>query len=671
MCEIKSKFVKTAGCIAAAVLLCLMYQTNEGFAEAEGYPWLGGIAAASLILSVILCFFRLKPESRLYKPLAVITFFIAPLVNEAAVELMNGKLLTGFANPDNIWLNYLIYLLFYLAAFALFGSVRMSVYSVSLITLIFGAVNMYVKTYKGSPLLPWDIGSFRTAANVASSFKFEPTYSLVFSLVITFLLFRIASWFIKRRKDRIITALRAVCLTLFCGITGIFYGSEFVLRTVHAAPDFFNQTRGYENMGALAEFIVNTKYMSLSKPDGYSAESLETEMNEILQEDISSITETALSQKPGTPEETPDVIVIMDEAFSDLSVIGDFSVNEPYMPFIDSMKDMENVIEGNAYVSTIGTGTSNTEYEFLTGNSMAFLPYGSNAYQLFVDHEQPGLVSVLKDQNFSALALHPYYRSSWNRVSVYENMGFERFISIEDLEDVQILRRFASDEYDFNEIRRLYSQRDKSKPFFLFNITMQSHSSYEKKYENFPETVHVTSPEGEYPLTDQYLSLIKETDRTFEDLIGWVSRQERPLIVLMFGDHQPFIENSFYEAVMGENLSDMSDERGQDRYITRFIMYANYDIPEGWIDEISVNYLAPLLLENTGLKMTDYHRFQEYMFEKVPVITALGCRDRDGNYYSPDHPETFEKEIALYRKAAYNNLREDSKRITSLFEIQD
>jgi hypothetical protein len=69
--------------------------------------------------------------------------------------------------------------------------------------------------------------------------------------------------------------------------------------------------------------------------------------------------------------------------------------------------------------------------------------------------------------------------------------------------------------------------------------------------------------------------------------------------------------------------------------------------------------------------MTDYHRFQEYMFEKVPVITALGCRDRDGNYYSPDHPETFEKEIALYRKAAYNNLREDSKRITSLFEIQD
>lgn len=49
-----------------------------------------------------------------------------------------------------------------------------------------------------------------------------------------------------------------------------------------------------------------------------------------------------------------------------MRVVGDIETNIPYMPFIDSLE--ENTIQGNAYVSTIGTGTSNTEFEFLTGN---------------------------------------------------------------------------------------------------------------------------------------------------------------------------------------------------------------------------------------------------------------------------------------------------------------
>lgn len=77
----------------------------------------------------------------------------------------------------------------------------------------------------------------------------------------------------------------------------------------------------------------------------------------------------------------------MNESFSDLSVVGDIETNVPYMPYIDSIQD--ETIQGNAYVSTIGTGTSNTEYEFLTGNTMAFLPAGSNAYQLYVKERSP------------------------------------------------------------------------------------------------------------------------------------------------------------------------------------------------------------------------------------------------------------------------------------------
>ena len=62
------------------------------------------------------------------------------------------------------------------------------------------------------------------------------------------------------------------------GLVGIYYGTDILNRTFGATPDFFNQTRGYEAKGAIAEFLVNTKYMSLSAPDGYDPDSLEQDV---------------------------------------------------------------------------------------------------------------------------------------------------------------------------------------------------------------------------------------------------------------------------------------------------------------------------------------------------------------------------------------------------------
>ena len=55
--------------------------------------------------------------------------------------------------------------------------------------------------------------------------------------------------------------------------------------------------------------------------------------------------------------------------------------------------------------------TANSEFEFLTGDSLAFLPAGSVAYQQFVKDETPTLVEQLKLQGYQTAAIHPYYRS--------------------------------------------------------------------------------------------------------------------------------------------------------------------------------------------------------------------------------------------------------------------
>ncbi len=637
----------------------------------------------------------------------------APLIMMIAVERLNGNFITGFLSGDeDVLANYVVYLLLYLLVFGLSGSLRISMLTVSPVLLLFGIANLYVKEFKGSPLVPMDFGSLRTAANVAGAYTYEIGYEILFAVALTAAIMAVASRLrMSRWKLPVKIIVRGLCLLVVCGFAYTFYGTDLVADN-GLKPDFFNQTRGYKNHGAVLEFTLNTKYLFLVEPLGYDAGAVEDIVAEQLADGTDNILETALVRQGMVPSEakaqveavqtageqgiTPNIIVIMNESFSDLRVVGDIETNIPYMPFIDSLED--NTIQGNVYVSTIGTGTSNTEFEFLTGNTMAFLPAGSNAYQLYVKDRQPGLVSTLLSQRYTADAFHPYYESSWNRISVYDLMGFRDFITLEDMVDQDILdrykasgysyslykrllkqrypgediilRRYVSDDYDFRKIREMYESKG-DQPFFLFNVTMQSHSSYNQEFDNFDQEVYLTSTKKEYPKTDQYLSLIKRTDEAFEELLDYFAQVEEPTIVLMFGDHQPFIEDSFYSEVMGQSISQMDDETQQKRYITRFILWANYDIPEGWVDQISMNYLSTLLLQVTGLEMPDYNAYLADLYTRLPVITAMGCRDAEGNFFQSDHATAQKDLVQDYRCVAYNNLADIQNRKDHLFYLDE
>lgn len=644
----------------------------------------------------------------------LLLMIVAPFVMLVVVERLNGHFITDFLTPsEDIWANYVVYILLYVAIFGISGSPRISVMTVSPVLLLFGIANMYVKEFKGSPLVPMDFSSIKTAGNVAAGYTYEVGFEIAFGVCLTALLMAIASRLYMPKKGkpaRIV--LRLLSLLVVGGFAYTFYFTDTV-ADYGLKPDFFNQTRGYKNHGAVLEFTLNTKYLKLMEPSGYDSEKVQGIVEDSIAESgTPNILETALvrqgmSQKEAADAvdvatavdngEMPNIIVIMNESFSDLSVVGDIKTNIDYMPFINSIKD--ETIQGNVYVSTIGTGTSNTEFEFLTGNTMAFLPAGSNAYQLYVKGTQPGLASTLMSQGYTARAFHPYFESSWNRPQVYDYMGFQDFISVEDMFGQELvdkyvnsgysyntykrllrqkypgesilLRRFVSDAYDFKQIETMYEEKDSGQPMFLFNVTMQNHSSYNQKYDNFDEEVYLTSTKGDYPKTDQYLSLMKKTDEAFEELLTYFENVDEPTIILMFGDHQPFIEDSFYSEVMGQSISNMDDETQQKRYITRFILWANYDIPTGWIDEISMNYLSTLLSQISGLKMTQYSQYLAGLYKKLPVITAMGCRDADGNFFQADEENLLESEIADYRNVAYNNLADLKNRVNSLFYLED
>ncbi|MFQ8776522.1 MAG: hypothetical protein ACLR78_02305 [Roseburia sp.] len=115
--------------------------------------------------------------------------------------------------------------------------------------------------------------------------------------------------------------------------------------------------------GMAVTFAMNLAYVVVDKPQGYSAEDAKKTLESY---------EKTEDTKQDT-QDLPNIIVIMDEAFSDLAVLGDLQTNEDYMPFMHKMQQgQKNTITGYAQVSVCGGNTANSEFEFLTGDTMAF-----------------------------------------------------------------------------------------------------------------------------------------------------------------------------------------------------------------------------------------------------------------------------------------------------------
>ena len=300
---------------------------------------------------------------------------------------------------------------------------------------------------------------------------------------------------------------------------------------------------------------------------------------------------------------------------------------------------------------------------------------------------------TLREQGYNTSAFHPYYISGWNREKAYTYLGFEDLTFIEDILPENILemdslsrmeavekideddgdvynRDYMSDHYDYEIIQDLFEARNTANPFFLFNVTIQNHGGYADGFENFKESIEITDMDGDYPQAERYLSLMRASDDAFKELVEYFEDIDEPTIIVMFGDHQPSVDEGFYEELFGVgNLDELSIPEMQSRYQTPFVIWANYDIPEKDVGLISANYLSTLVMEVAGVEMTPYNRYLASLYERVPTVSNLGFTDADGEaaYYLDG--TAYEDLIDDYQCVAYNNLLDYSYRDWGLFTL--
>ena len=451
----------------AAVFWPILHKGSLSFLDKTS-----NLLALAAFLPLVLCPWRKAPA-----PLALLHDLLllgsASAVSVVVVEYMVKGGSVGL--EQSFWQGWLCYIGLYAAAYLITARGRLAVCVGMGISLLHGLIDHYVMLFRGTPVMLSDVFSIGTAANVAQGYS-APVELSVLRGVSTAVLYCVLvclmqrrwklfdRWYVRRGCSLIVVALAAYAVHYGLGITG-------------TGINFWASSRSYSEF---YYFLRCAGRSIVRAPEGYSADGLQT-----LAEDYKG--------EQGT--KTPNIIVIMNESFSDLGIVGDFETNEDYMPFVHSMqKGQKNTITGNLLVSTFGGGTANTEFEFLAGDTMAFLPFGCSPYQMYVKSEMPSLVGALEAQNYQTVAMHPYLSTSWNRPQVYQSFGFDEQCYEDSFpSDVERVRGRVSDSASYKKIIELYENKPKGQPFFLFDVTMQNHGGYEREgYPAFEEKIRLT-----------------------------------------------------------------------------------------------------------------------------------------------------------------------------------
>ena len=552
-------------------------------------------------------------------------------------------------------LNIAFYYWLFLFVFFIAGrtSISMAI-CVSAIAII-GVGNYFVVMFRSNPIVPWDIYSFETAMSVADNYVFSVDWALAEHIAMFILMLIVG----VRTNIRLNKKILRPILTVAMCIPAYFYISylwqDNLERNTGLNDTLFNAKYMHSKDGFFVSFILDIHFLQIEEPKNYSDEYALSLLNE---QEV---------EKVETPEELPDIIAIMDETFSDPAVLGEFETNKDYMPFVHSILrgEVANTISGYTDVSVLGGNTANSEFEFLTGNSMAFFPNGSVPYLQYIRDGISTIVPQLEEYGYTTYGTHPYRAKGWNREFIYDLMGFDYryFQGSFPFEDK--LRNYVSDEADFKSIlERRYNTEG---PFFMFNVTMQNHSNYGGDFDNFdPQIVAKFKNTYSNKYLNKYLSLMYETDQDVASLLSELSQSDRKTIVVFWGDHQPndYVVRPIYKEY-GLDFDNQTYEQQQQRQKTPFFIWANYDIQEQTNVEISLNYLNILLFETAGLQLDEYQTFRKNLWQgQIPMMNAVGYRNDDGDLVEyDDAPEEIQNLLNEYQNIQYYRMeREYSKK---------
>jgi phosphoglycerol transferase MdoB-like AlkP superfamily enzyme len=561
-------------------------------------------------------------------------------------------------NSNLLTLNALLDLLLMLLIYCLVGSLIPSIALTSLLLSIGSMISYFKVKLIGVPFFPWDLKMNKEALDilpsVISPIMLKWVGVLLVVIIAIFLLRLLTPRLALPPISRIILGVASLIILYLFAIKSP--PIEKLMKQMQVYNILWNQQQNYSNNGQSLAFMLNLQNSKMSEPAGYGESSIKTLANSITAKN-SSISAIAAIENVPKPKQ-PNVIFVMNEAFWDPTLMTEVSFSEDPVPTIHQLQ--KETTSGYLLSPQIGGGTSNVEFEVLTGQSMSLLPGGSIAYQQYIHKPFPSLASYFEDQGYKSMAIHSYVSYFYNRENVYKNFGFESFMSAENFIKPEYKGGFISDD-EFS--RNIIEQVDKNdKPMFIYGISMQNHGAYDDaaRYSNKPIKVTGNFTASAQTNIDNYTQGAHDADHSLKLLIDHFKQSNEPTVIIFYGDHLPMLGYNYdvYAQsgfVKSNKPEEWSLEEIKKMHSTPLVMWSNISLPKKNFPAISSSFLGANVLDMLNMGMPATFKFNFELSQKVPGLLSNLVIDSNQKPYATA-PESLKPHLDQYRLLEYDML---------------
>lgn len=262
------------------------------------------------------------------------------------------------------------------------------------------------------------------------------------------------------------------------------------------------------------------------------------------------------NQQVVSKENLPDIISIQSESFFDARRL-DANIRDEVLSSYDQIVE-DSCLSGHLNVPAWGANTMRTEFSFLTGIKNKALEYRRFYPHYFFQKNPPGsMINLLKKYGYKTICIHPHPAEFFKRKTFFENLGFDRFIDIEEFDtNVDSFGPYVSDRAVSDKVMDVLDEGHDGRPLFIFVITMENHGPLHLESVSVKEYKTYYNKQTENNLDDLtvYLRHLKNADFMIKNLKGALENRKKSALLCFYGDHVPSMPNIY------ESLS-FSDER--------------------------------------------------------------------------------------------------------------
>lgn len=519
-----------------------------------------------------------------------------------------------FKDAHKIILNILPVVVLCIALYLIVNRVSVSCFLSGGFTLALSLANYFKLQLRNDPVMFEDINNIFEASNISSRYTIEFTsdmYILAAVLIAGALLLRLFGEL--RIRVRYVRPLALVLVGAFSVHAFYAYYLDNLYWNTSSNKDVievWSDTDQYIARGFLYPFIHSVSAALDTPPEGYSAKRCEEILGRYSYENIPE-------------DEKVNIIGIMLEAYADFSRFESVEMTNNVYEYLDELRSES--YSGYLLTDIFAGGTVTTERSFLTGfTELPSFRCATNSY-----------VRYFTQQGYTAEGSHPSHGWFYNRINVNEHLGFEKYYFEEDTYYALSGMHAADNKYLLPNILKLYNEAvDRGEHYFSFNVTYQCHGPYSDSYQFFEEEYAANNgySSADYFIINNYLQAIKETNDELEKFIDCLRESSEPVVLVLFGDHMPWMGNynSVYDT-LGININLSTEEGFRNYYETPYIIWGNDaareifgDVFQGDGGEIGPYYLMSRLFDLLGWKGNSFMQYMRKAEKTLPVIHTTG-----------------------------------------------